>query len=610
MTPLEQAESVRERFRAKREDRWNGENGAPGAWELNAACYNAAQLGSPVKHFFLLECMRLQWAGDEAVLKLDHGEFKNYWAYRIAYAFCNFKRLTFMGCGSSGKTHVVGLCIYTAWKCAAWKTSALISTTSGESADQRIWGSMKDFYRADKLRIGKLLEYKHSIVLTEERAAKDRDYKNSIHLVLIKPGSEGDNALAAISGRKNDIVIWVRDEGQLMSNDITGARSNLMTNPFYQDIQLGNAPREGTQFYEDAKPYGPKYPNGYRSVDLNTEICWPTKTGMCFWLDGEKSPNLTEDGSDRFPRIMNSESIKDIESEWGGRDTPGYWTQVRGFPHTSDIQDTVLTPALITAFGADKDVIWRGERVTVLAGFDSGLKSDGDPCVIDFLKLGHEIDGTLVAEFEKETIIVASSSESKDPYEIQIARKVIALCQERDCKSICHDVSGDGGIMLKALMEAAAGTGIEITPVSFGGSPDDTMIGNGDDRKCSEVYDRRVTQLWYNVRFAVQAGVIRGMQPYSRATQQLCQRKVVIQNKEKRISVETKRDMKKRIKRSPDDADSRVLAIENARRHGLSMSVSIIESEEPEEDFDEPEEKQSRYQSGFHSKSRYNLARH
>ncbi|HUD75918.1 MAG TPA: hypothetical protein VMQ76_12675 [Terracidiphilus sp.] len=545
-------------------------------YELETACLNACGFTNPLRPIFLMEMMRMQWQDDALIWSVEKDGIQNEWAYRMVRRLCKTRFPSLMGAGSAAKSYVAAAYCYTAWKAKPWCTSIFFSTTSGEAAEQRGWGYIKGFHRADKYKVGQLLEYKRSIVLEEnkvsEKSAADRDFTNSIHLVLIKPGNEGDNALSAISGRKNEIVIWLKDESQLMTNDTTLAEANLCTNPFCQIIDIGNAPREGTQFYTTAMPYGPGLESGYKAIDMETMDGWPTQSGYCEWFDGEKSPNIIH-GKNLFRGIITSDSIREIEKRCGGRDTPGYSIQVRGFPPSVDIQDTVLTKDLIRKNLADQPAIWAGvgPAPLVLGGGDLGFREDGDPCTAHFGMIGGCSDGKIRLEVEPHTVIIAPSSQSKLPFEDQIALRYIEECDSRGCREFQLDITGDGGIILSRCIFYARGR-INFVPKSFGGTPDETAIGGGDDRKCKDVYDRMVTQLWYGFRMAVQNDQIRGMSLQSKSTDQGCSRRVRHQGEGKKIAIETKKEMKKRIKRSPDDFDSTVNLHDRARAHGLAAT--------------------------------------
>lgn len=576
-------------------------------YELDQACFGQLSFGHDLKHWFLISMMQHQWGNDALIWKIDHEGKRNPWAYRMLRRLCKTRYPVLMGCGSAAKSYVAAAYCYTVWKAMPWCTSVFFSTTSGEAAEQRGWGYIKVFYRADRHKIGQLLEYKKSIVLEEghisEKQAADRDFRNSIHLVLIKPGNEGDNAMAAISGRKNDFVIWLKDEAQLMTNNTELAEANLMTNPFCQIIDIGNAPREGTQFYEAAMPFGEGFEEGYRSIDTETVDGWPTQSGYCEWFDGEKSPNLAYEGKGPWRGIISRESIAQIESRCGGQDTPGYWIQVRGFPHSADIRDTVLTKSLISSNHADQQAVWAsmGMAPRYIGGGDLGFREEGDPCVAHFGKLGACEDGVVRLEVEPHTVMVTPSSQSALPFEDQIALGFIRECDARGCTSFQLDITGDGGIIFGRCQFYARGR-INFIAKSFGGSPDDSIFSTdeqGRPLKASDLFDRMVTQLWYGFRMMVQSGLIRGMSLQSKSTTQLCARKVIHQNKEKKSSVETKREMKKRLKRSPDDADATVNLGDLARKSGLELTAVAAPVVERQDEFEVKEKVPTYQQKGF-----------
>jgi hypothetical protein len=582
-------------------------------YELETVCFNTCPFGHTLRPVFLVEILRMKFEDDPTVFNIEKDGVRNEWFFRQIRRLCRERFPQFMGCASSAKSYVCALYVYALWSTQPWCTSVFFSTTSKEAAEQRGWGYIKRFHRADKYKIGQLLEYKDSIVVEEGRQNEkaDRDYANSLHLVLIKSGAEGDNAVAAISGRKNKIVIWLKDEAQLIENDCSMAEANLCANNdpesggFVQIIDIGNAPRENTHFYRTCLPYGPGYEAGYKAIDTDYDDGWPTQSGYCEWFNGEKSPNVVA-GRTLFRGLMTQDGLNEIEKRCGGRDTTGYWIQGHGFPPSADIRDTVLTQDLIAKNLGDQPAVWAGsgEPPKVLGGGDLGYTPDGDPCVAHFGKLGVCADGKTRLETEHNTVMIPAKPGSKLPFEDQMALGFIRECDARGCRQFQLDITGDGGIIFGRCVFYAAGR-ITFIPKSFGGAPDALPIGAGDDRKCSDVFDRMVTQLWYLFRMAVVAGIIRGVSLVSKSTTQLCSRKVFDQNSGKKISVETKRDMKKRIKRSPDDADATVNLHDLARKNGLATTAQLVNEEEKEEEEEEPEEARRPYTDGGYSRPAY-----
>lgn len=94
---------------------------------------------------------------------------------------------------------------------------------------------------------------------------------------------------------------------------------------------------------------------------------------------------------------------------------------------------------------------------------------------------------------------------------------------------------------------------------------------------CSEAYDRLVTEYWFAIYNALGTRVLYGLdlETHINLINQLCERTYTFKNK--KCSIEKKDDMKARIGKSPDEADSFVYGVEVARRKGLVFE-DIIQS--------------------------------
>lgn len=546
-------------------------------YEYALAAFGSLPFGHAILHEFLLLCECHQWGPE---FGLESNGIVNDWAIRMAKGFCVNKRVNLMGCGSSWKTGNGSAYVYTMWKSRPFSTSVFLSTTSGEAAQSRTWGQVKDWHAKDRYSIGNRIESLHLITLDketkDEEGNKKRDFRNSIKVVLIKPGNEGKNVMASIVGRKNDRVIWVVDEFPFMDIGILDARVNLNTaGPFHQFIGLGNAPEEGDPMYLDAAPYGDKYPDGWRSV-TKEDKSWPTRTGICLYFNGEKSPNYKVPPGVKFPfpRMMNEAMRLELLKDSGGEDTPMYWKQFHGFPPTVDISDKVLTYKLLERNRAFEETLWLDNQKKILAGLDLGFRAEGDPCVIDFGRLGKNTEGRTVLAFEGDGIALTPKQGSRDAFEVQIAKRVIEECRKRECADVALDVTGDGGILLQHIEREAREQGYKlmITPVSFSGTASDKVVIPGEKRLGREIWANKVAELWGMVRISVLNQVLMGMKTNTNAVTQLCSRKMGSDEK-KRMTIEKKSEMKKRLRRSPDHADARALLVNLALTHGLSGMV-------------------------------------
>jgi hypothetical protein len=571
--PSKAAEAIYEQKKPvfnKRSRELNARDALP--YEVMLGTFGELPQRHPQRHEFLILLWLEQW-GDK--IQLESGGVLNHWAVRMAKAYCHFNRVNLMGCGSSGKTALASAYLYTLWKSRPFNTSIFLSTTSGEAAQSRTWGQIKDWHTSDRFSVGKRIESLHLITLDDEtkdeEGQKKRDFRNSIKVVLIKTGSEGKNAMAGIVGRKNDYVVWCVDEFPFMDVGVLDARVNLNNNPFHQFIGLGNAPEEGDPMYQDSTPFGPNYPDGWRSVDKDKDLGWPTEKGYCLYFNGATSPNFTvNDGVTRFPKLMNAHFQKEVLRDSGGEDSPMYWKQFYGFPPTVDISDKVLTHKLLDTQGAFLSTEWQDTNQKVLAGLDLGFRSDGDPCVIHFGKIGRNVRGRNVLNAEPDSLPLLPKSDSKEAFEPQIAKRVIQECRSRGCKDIALDVTGDGGIMLQHIEREARAQSytLNVAPVSFSGLAEDRIVIPGEQRTGREMFGNMVGQLWISARVCVLNSVINGLSEHGQCAKQLCSRRLGSDDK-KRQTVEKKSEMKKRLRRSPDHADSFVLLVHLSLKHGL-----------------------------------------
>jgi hypothetical protein len=574
-TLSEQAEAIRRREEEKVNALLKAQKREPlTPYELDLRLFGTLPFRHPQKYEFLIRCWNHQWP-DHMVVEV--GDLKNYWLIRMAIGFCHHKRLGLLGCASAGKSYALAAYTYTFWKSKPMDTSVYISTTSAEAGEARAFGTVKDLYHRDQYRIGKLINSLRLITLDEETKGEtgdvERDYRNCVKAVLIKSGAEGKNVVGTIVGRKNRNVIWGCDEAGFMDAGILDARVNLFSNPFAQFIYVGNGPIEGDPIYIDGEPHGIEWPDGWRSVDPEVHTHWPSRTGRVLYFNGRKSPNmqLPVGAKPVFPGMMDREKMAEIELAAGGEDTPIYWRQVVGLSPGVDIPDKLVTHKLLESNRAFEMALWDGSPLKVVAGLDVGFRADGDPCSIDFIKVGRDTEGRTVGECERDAMLLIPSVKSKEAFEPQIAAKVIAECRKRDCHYLSLDVTGDGGIMLQHIERKAREENYELTvvPISFSGSADDSVVIPDQKKLAKDLYANKMSQIWGQFRLCVINKVVRGCDPLSAAVKQLVGRKFVTDDK-KRFLVEPKKEYKKRLKRSPDQADARTLAMFSAIKNGLS----------------------------------------
>jgi len=95
------------------------------------------------------------------------------------------------------------------------------------------------------------------------------------------------------------------------------------------------------------------------------------------------------------------------------------------------------------------------------------------------------------------------------------------------------------------------------------------MVSSEIQVPCRDYYSKFVTELWFSVRYAVEAGQFRGMT--EECVTEFCQRewKMVSGN---RIEIEAKEEMKIKTGRSPDLADAVAIGMHGARKRGFLIT--------------------------------------
>lgn len=497
---------------------------------------------------------------------------------------CTSKKLALTGCASSSKSFSASMYVLLKFYADPMNTMVMLSTTSGDALKARIWGEIKKLHNTAQFKMGEVLDYLKALIfdpslaLDDKKDASLRDMRNGLIGIAIPNDSQGQGALMTIAGRKNKNVIWVIDEMPFMPENVLDPCVNLMANPFFQVIVLGNANKQTDPHGRFCEPR-----NGWPEEFL--EKSWETKTGgLCVHLDGSRSPNLFPghekiDLIDKlpFPSLINHLALKEMAIESGqgdeeqGKKSAKFWMMARGIWLPSSLDATVLSPSIVKASGADKDIRWGyGPRKRV-AGADPSFTIGGDNFYLQLGTIGNEEGtGQMVLVPDAEPILITPELGAGDDLYTQLAAKVVRILLANNVEPECFglDASHDGGIMAQAIIRIWGNSGIHL--ISSLGTASERMVSDQDMVVAKERYDRAVTEYWFAVRTAVQLGRIKGFNPVSAYSRDLFERKYEFRPGGK-VAVETKKDMKERIRRSPDGGDAFCYLMEIARRNGLPM---------------------------------------
>ena len=490
-----------------------------------------------------------------------------------------------MGCASSGKTHEASwffLCDYYCWP---KETCVLVSSTDLRGLELRVWGEIKSLHERAQIRFGSdiiaghLIDSKHAISTDDLEESGARDLRRGIIGIPCVQGGKFVG-LGKYVGIKQKRMRLLADEVQFCGDSFLSAVANLDKNEDFRAAFCGNPNDILDPLGKVAEPK-----DGWAShmEPTKTEV-WDTRfmNGRCINLIGTDSPNFDFPASEpaRFKYLISREKIANTLSFFA-KDSVEYFAQCIGAMKIGLMSRRVLTRDLCRQFNAQGDVAWQGENMTKVYFVDASY--GGDRCVAGSADFGKDTTGKIILNFNEPKIIPILVGTGKEP-EYQIADFVKQDCETQGIQpnNMGHDATGRGSLGTAIAQQWSAKT----QPIESGGAPTkrpvslDLYIYDDKEKKqrlkrCDEHYDRRVTEYWFSVRYAVESSQIRGLP--EEVMDELCTRKwdMTTNNKiavEVKSGTKTKPGMKQRTGKSPDLGDWAAGIVEMARRKGFLIS--------------------------------------
>lgn len=493
-----------------------------------------------------------------------------------------------MGPGSSGKTHEAACNYLMEYYCFPNDTCVLVSSTDSRGLELRVWGEIKKLHDLAKERFdylpGNLIDSKHAIATDDIDEDSARDLRRGI--IGIPTVSGGKNiGLGKWIGIKQKRIRLVADEAPMMGASFLSAFANLDKNEDFQAIVLGNPIDFNDPLGKAAEPK-----DGWQGhLEPKKTECWDTRfmNGRCVNLIGTDSPSFDfpADEPTRYKYLINREKIANTLSFFP-ENSLEYYSQCIGAMKVAGMERRVLNRDLIRQHKAAEDVSFIGET-TKVHFTDSSY--GGDLCITGGAEFGKTVDGRNVLRFGEPKVVPIIVGSGTDP-EYQIANfiKQDAMSLSVPPQNTGHDATGRGSL----------GTALAVVwsnqtvPVESGGAATNRPVCNDlfvyDDKEtppkkrlklCNEHYDKRVTEFWFSLRYAVESSQIANLPDNS--IEDLVERKwdyvrgnrISVEPKSGRVAADgTKKvGMKERIGRSPDYGDWACGILEMARRRGFGI---------------------------------------
>lgn len=533
------------------------------------------------------------WAAAIQLLWPDHKPHR--WYKLLLKCYLEYKYIGVMGCGSGGKSDSLGRCVLLDWYLYPGRTTVLISSTTLQMLNLRVFGMIKSFHRAAKERWpwlpGSLIEGKQMIIHDERHeAALGRDFRNGIIGIPCKRGQGTYVGLGEYIGVHNKRVVMLADELSMMPRAFMDSTANLSKCPYFKLAGLGN-PNETTNAHgflcEPAAHLG-GWDGGIDQMPKTKT--WETRfpQGVCVHLPGSDNPNMDvpEGVPAPYEFLITREQMAQDAQIWGINDWH-YTMMVEGKMPRGQGSRRVITRQMCEKFGALTDPNWLNTNRTRIAALDAAYRGlGGDRCVFLVLEFGDETPtdqnelGELAASIINQSdpannrhkilalidvlIVPVVADKDSDLPEDQIVKFVMAQCLARNIAP--ENFFFDSGMRTSLVTAFGRLWSPNVNSIDCGGTPSERKVSSDIDVICKDYYSKKITELWYSVRLIIEAGQFRGMT--KDVMNEGCARefKRVGANK---VEVESKEEMKTKTGYSPDLFDALCIGCEGARQRGF-----------------------------------------
>jgi hypothetical protein len=490
------------------------------------------------------------------------------WVERALKSFCDYNWVTWTGPAASGKSANASIFALLYWMESPACTSVIMASTTRAALSRRLWYYVQDFHS----KIPDTFTSKGEPLYSEHMIRfRPGDKKNGIFGIPVEEGPV-EEALHNLIGYHNDRVLLVVDEAQGTREAIFRACDNLAKNPEFKALLVGNAESREDPHGRFSEPIG-----GWLAVDPDTSESWETRggptrgRGCCVFFDGRRSPAITEpDGAARFPFLINQEQIDAALEYHRTPDDPRFWSQSIGFWPPIGFTQTVLDERIVINNHVREPATWY-TSYQWCAAFDPSYEG-GDRKIFQPFKMGTvpiEDGGDLwLIEFAEPQVIKLSVRDDEELH-YQILNQCVARCRELNIPPHRFAIgsSGEGGGLFSIFRREWG----DIEGIEEAGEVSERPVSAVNQKSSKDEYDRVVSELWFAVREFALNGCLRNMS--SEAVREFCTRRWA--NRNKKVRVETKDEMREHYPRSPDFGDAVAFCVELARRLGAVAGVEV-----------------------------------
>lgn len=512
------------------------------------------------------------------------------WLDDFIHEYLQHRLVGLMGSASTAKSHDAALVGLFEYYCFPTSFTGIYCSTTREQLQQKIWGQVVGLHiKAKKNHSwlpGRLVKSRLRIITNpEDEDTEDEDVRNGLVGV---PCRLGDSwvGLSSFNGAKNAHMRLFIDECSLIQMPVGDAIANLDANPDFKCVPIANPRDVSDQFAIICEPAADLggWDGGIDQQLFSKTFRTKRAHGVVCQRVGTDSPNL--DGKLGIP-LLTQEFI-DRQVSFYTEQSLQYTMMCLGIMPRGQGLKRVLTRQTIDQHRANTPPIWLNSNRRKLAALDAAFGGvGGDRCMLKFGEFGDEMnqgmvqsDGTFNADgiisqpgadrdrskilAITETMIVPIDRKIQKEPEDQIAEFCMNECIKRGIPPECFFF--DSGMRAKLVQSFMRIWSAKVQAVDSGGKPTDRPVSYDINTPCDKHYRKFITEMWYSVRYVVLANQMRGMT--AGEVEEFSSREWGLVGANL-IEVEPKEAMKKKLGRSPDEADAVALLVEGARRMGF-----------------------------------------
>ena len=498
----------------------------------------------------------------------------NPWTDKMIKAMIYNDYVGLAGCGSSGKSDSAAVFAIVEYLSYPMGTLVLITSTTIKDAQKRVWKSVAQLWNSLDSPPGYMIQSKAMIAGIDKSGAKS--VSTGLQIVAAQKGQ--DENKMEMAGQKAECLILVADElPELTMGVLRTAYANLSVGstgiirpdgsaretPFKM-VAMGNPSTYTDPFGQFCEPV-----DGWKSV-TESDWEWSTSRGICLRFDASQSPNIK--ANKRIYSWMPTQDIIDKAKNDFGENSRIFYRMYKGFWFADSDMETIYNESEIVQAGAHrayegKDIIYE----TGFAGADPAFSAGGDRFPIVYGRVFDRGHKPSVIQIDGIHLLKEDVTDSTTPRSHCMVRQMRDFCNKKNIppSHLGYDITGAGAPFRDVVISEWSSLPYGI---NFGGKASDLAVNPTDQRKSSEVYANRVSELWVRAKGMIREGLIYGLTPD--IVEELVQRRWHAQAT-KLLKVESKIDMKKRTGQSPDLCDALMCMLEAVVYNGV---VSQIET--------------------------------